>query len=326
MNADDDNAKSDGDLDREIRAALVVDDDPRAVERLRQYWHVQSWKDRWQRRAYFVMTVAAAAVVLIALLMVVKTGRENAKTASVSPAPIPIQADEVPVEAVSTGDAEIEAGARLAGRAPTEFERFIFIARTGRTTPPLTENRSDAARRRAHADPKEMLAGIEQTGGIHGIVLAARQGSDPRLRDIAIARLIEIGSEEALLGYLTLVSDRRTRGAALAVAARGDGGGAGGAGTSGGPPVATWLAFLDHEDKVVRRSAALVLGHVNGPEVTQALIARVMEKPAGATEAWMALLECRGAMAEKFVSYAASRPQLLGHLNGARVQMAYRTP
>jgi hypothetical protein len=67
-------------------------------------------------------------------------------------------------------------------------------------------------------------------------------------------------------------------------------------------------------------AAATVLGHVNGPDVTRLLIARVTEKPADSTEAWMALMACRGEAAAQFLTYASHRPQLLGHLNNARVR------
>jgi HEAT repeat protein len=123
---------------------------------------------------------------------------------------------------------------------------------------------------------------------------------------------LEEGSDAALSAYLAFVRDESTRRDALAVA-----------NSSQHLPLAALLASLDHEDKSVRRSAAVVLGHVNGPEVTQALIARVTEKPSGATEVRMALLACRGEAAAEFIAYASSRPQLLGHLNSARLQWEY---
>jgi hypothetical protein len=51
-----------------------------------------------------------------------------------------------------------------------------------------------------------------------------------------------------------------------------------------------------------------------------------MEAPGGATEAWMALLACRGEKAEAFVAYAARQPEMLGRLNNARVQLTYMIP
>jgi hypothetical protein len=36
----------------------------------------------------------------------------------------------------------------------------------------------------------------------------------------------------------------------------------------------------------------------------------------------MALLACRGELADEFLSYASRRPQFLGQVNHARVQLA----
>jgi hypothetical protein len=315
MNDDINRDIPDDELDRLIGAALVVDADALGVERLKRYWRVESRRDRWQRRAYFALTTAAAALVLIGLLVVARDGDEDAKTASVAREQAPVRANAEQAQGIATEELDHEAASRLAGRAPTEYERFIFIARTGKPMPAMAEIKVDASKGPRPASTEEVLAEIEETGGVEGLVRAAKRAREPQLQRTAIARLLEIATDEALLGYLALVRDGTTRSAAL-VAADAD----------SQLPLASMLAFLDHDDRAVRRSAAFVLGHVNGPEVTQALIARVTEEPSGATETWMALMECRGEMAQQFVAYAATRPQLLGHLNGARVQLAYVVP
>ena len=77
----------------------------------------------------------------------------------------------------------------------------------------------------------------------------------------------------------------------------------------------------------MRIAAALVLGHVNGPEVTNSLIALVTQEAASSpTEAWIALLACRGEQAEEFFAYATRHPQLLGQVNRARVWWARMIP
>jgi hypothetical protein len=314
MNDDVDNNELQNDeLDRLIRAALVVDADPRRVDRVERYWRVESRKDVWRRRRYFAMTAAAAAVVLIGLLIVARKGDEGGETANARPAPGAVRTEAEPVQEIAAGELHHGAASGLPGRAPTEYERFIFIARMGKPTPAMAGKVDEV--NGPPANSEEILAEIERTGGVSGLVGAAKRSREPELQRAAVGRLLELGSEEALLGFLALVRDGSTQASALGVAD-----------SASQLPLEGLLGFLDHDDKAVRRSAALLLGHVNGPAVTQALIARVTEKPSGATETWMALMECRGEMAQQFVAYAATRPQLLGYLNGARVQMGYAGP
>jgi HEAT repeat protein len=82
------------------------------------------------------------------------------------------------------------------------------------------------------------------------------------------------------------------------------------------------LDLLEDDDQAVRFAAALVLGRVNGPVVTRALVERVTENPSGATEAWIALVACRGELADEFLAFASREPRFLGHVNGARVRWA----
>jgi HEAT repeat protein len=315
MNIDDANEFSDGELERQIRTALVMEVDAARLQRLEEYWRAQSRKDRWQRRVYFTLSAAAAAVVLVGLLIVAKRESEDAKTANVEVAPVQPRADIRPVEKKLVEVAENEPAAQFAGRAPTEYERFMFIARTGKPMPAAGPSKIHEAISRHGTDAQDALAQVEQKEGTQGLLRAARRATDPKLRQAAMAKLLEIGSDESLLAFLSLVCDESTQPAALAVAD-----------STPQLPLDALLGLLDHDNKAVRRSAAFLLGRVNGPAVTQALIARVTESPAGATEAWMALLACRGEKADAFMAYAARRPQLLGHLNYARVQLAYEIP
>ena len=313
MNSDDINEISNDELDRVIREALAVDTDPRLVARLEHCWAVQSRRQLWRRRSLFVLPAAAAALVLIALLIDAKNGEDGAQKAEMIPKAAPVRDAVVPVEEALADDGEIGDDSHSAGRAPTEYERFVFIARTGKpATPTSLAAKIDEVIGRRGANRDEVLAAIEQIGGVEALVLAAGRTTEPRLRTAILGRLITFDSEEALIGYLSLVRDDATRPAALAAAD-----------ATPGLPVARLLTLLDHDDKSVRLSAAMVLGHVNGPEVTQSLIVRVTEKPSQAREAWLALMACRGQMAEEFLAYASRRPQLLGHLNSARVQWAH---
>ena len=161
----------------------------------------------------------------------------------------------------------------------------------------------------------DVLATIEQIVGIEDLARVVRTTTDPKVRAALMLRLLTTGSEPGLLGYLSLIRDDATRLEALAVSDK-----------APQLPIGALLVLLDQNEKWVGFAAALVLGHANGPEVTKLLIARVTEKPANSMETWMALLACRGELAEDFLSYAALRPQLLGHFNSARVRWAQLIP
>jgi hypothetical protein len=183
--------------------------------------------------------------------------------------------------------------------------RLLAVCGTSRATPALLRiSRRDALRDVA-------LATLERIVGIQQLATLARQTADARVRAALARRLITADSEHGLLGYLSLVEDNDTRNLALAVV---DG--------LPEPPVAKLLASLDDDDAAIRLSAAVVLGHLNGPEITKALVDRVVQAPAATAEAWIALLACRGEYAEDFLSYATRQPQLLVHVNSARVHWA----
>ena len=151
-----------------------------------------------------------------------------------------------------------------------------------------------------------LVSALSPLGFAQGIV---DQTNDPGVRTAVIRRLLTADSEVALRGYLSLVHDPATRAEAFAVADE-----------LTNPPLDALLAHLDDDDQIMRVSSALVLGRVNGPKVTQALIDRVMQRPRGQVEAWAALLACRGELAGNFISYASGRPRLLAQVNNAQVQ------
>ncbi len=155
----------------------------------------------------------------------------------------------------------------------------------------------------------DVLEAIQKIAGSAGLAQAAASAPTSELRTAAMLRLLTSDSEESLSAYLALVHGEATRSAALAAAT-----------DAPEVPIPRLLACLDAAEQPVRSAAATVLGHVNGPEITQLLIARVREKPADSTEAWLALMACRGEAAAQFLTYASHRPQLLGHLNNARVR------
>jgi hypothetical protein len=183
--------------------------------------------------------------------------------------------------------------------------RLLEVCGTTRATPALLRiSRRDAFRDAA-------LETIERIVGIERLPEMIAQSSDARVKAALVRRLLTAESEGGMRGYLSLVQNNDTRGLALSVADR-----------LPERPVAKLLACLDENDAAVRLSAAIVLGHLNGPEITKSLVERVVQDPASATEAWIALLACRGEFAEEFLSYATRQPQLLAHVNSARARWA----
>ena len=129
------------------------------------------------------------------------------------------------------------------------------------------------------------------------------------MRTAIYQRLLQ--NESTIDAYLDLVRDQRMSDEVLSVAE-----------TLNQPTIRALLTRLDSEDQVTRLAAALVLGQANGPAVSQALITFVAEHPTEHTEAWIALLACRGPQVDQFLAYAAYRPKLLGPMNRARVYWA----
>ena len=166
----------------------------------------------------------------------------------------------------------------------------------------------------------EALSSIEQIVGPGSMVELLSQIDDRHLRAAMLRRALWNDSEVALRDYLLLVHDKATRVEALAVVD-----------TVSGPLLDRLLQLLQDEKKSVRLSAAIVLGHANGPQVASALIDLVTQQPANSdedarrTEAWIALIGCQSQQTGKFLAYAAYQPQLLKHFNRARVRLERMT-
>jgi HEAT repeat protein len=161
--------------------------------------------------------------------------------------------------------------------------------------------------------PSGALAAIEQIVGIDGLAQTVGGSKDPTVRSDLMVRLLRAGSQEGLIGFLSLVHNDSTRAEALSIVK----------GMSE-VPIPELITLLDHGDEHVRLAAAVTLGHINGPKTTELLINRVTEQPANSPEAWIALMSCRGDRARDFLAYATHRPQLLGYYNNARVHWAQR--
>jgi hypothetical protein len=154
----------------------------------------------------------------------------------------------------------------------------------------------------------QALATLEQIVGTGGMAEAVRNSRDANVRSALILRLLASDSSGGLLRFLSLVADNTTRADALATAK-----------SAANVPVEQLITLLDNSDQSMRVCAAITLGHINGPETTRLLIARVTEQPAHSREAWLALMQCRGEMARDFLAFATRSPQLLGYYNNARI-------
>ena len=229
------------------------------------------------------------------------------------------------VQQVEAGEADPRQAVEAAGIAMTGIERELlrrlvrstdeekrtllrFLAVSG------SENSTLALLKLTRRDTlrNESLLTIEQIVGVAGLADVARLSNDARVRGMLMQRLLTAEANETNEGvgaYLSLVQDAALRGEALAAAD-----------AVSKLPVQALMARLQSDADAVRLSAALVLGHVNGPEVTRSLVELVSAERPAPTEAWIALLACRGELAEEFLSYATRRPQLLGQVNHARVQ------
>ncbi len=198
-------------------------------------------------------------------------------------------------------------------KAPTSEQaailRLLTVCGSARSTPALLR----LARNENFRD--EALAALEHIVGIEHLAQAVASTSDPDVRAALMLRLLAADSPAALRGYVSLVQNAATRSEALSAAR-----------TSMKFRAAEFFTLLDDSEEPVRVAAAIVLGYVNGPEITRQLIARVIEQPADSTAAWLALMTCRGELAQEFLNYASQRPQLLGYYNNARVRYPQFTP
>src|SRR5690606_24889668 len=104
---------------------------------------------------------------------------------------------------------------------------------------------------------EEAMATIEQIVGLEGLAEVVRQSSDGGVRKLLMQRMLTSESDGVLGAYLSLVQDSAFRAEALAAA-------------DGVPKVPTqaFFSILRRGGEGERLAAAIVLGHLNGPEIT----------------------------------------------------------
>jgi hypothetical protein len=186
---------------------------------------------------------------------------------------------------------------------------LLAVCGTQRSLPALLQ----AAGRPSLRGPA--LAAVERILGPSHLADAVRMSPNRDVRWQLLQRLLAADGAPALRGYLSLVSQSASRGEALAAAA-----------AAPALPVDSLMDLLADDEKSVRLAAALVLGHVDGPRIAQSLIALASRGDPAPPEAWIALLACRDAAADRFLAQAAVQPRWLAQVNNARMFWARFTP
>ena len=136
----------------------------------------------------------------------------------------------------------------------------------------------------------------------------ARNQRDSALRQELLGILLTRGDGPSVRAYLGCVDDAETSGDALACLA----------GVQD-PPVQVLLQFLRSPQAGERTAAAVVLGRLNRPEVSQELIAMIA-RGLYRQEAMIALLSSSDATAREFLADAARNPLLSATLWNAERQ------
>ena len=320
------------DLDTRIRAALRVEPSRQQLDRLEEFWRQHSFAARRRRRIRFAAGSMAAVAVTIFLVVTISVYYRTNEPAR---CPVEIErqtlADSREPDTNSTDASKDVLAAQSppkekslsAGRPPTAYELLFFVAKTG---VPVATNRSpkiankDVTPDRLARDPQLDVEQLVESCDLSQLPQLACQTDSPSVRAAIYERLLNAGSEPALRGYLSLVRSETLGAESLAVAD-----------AVSGKLLDRLLALLKDEDEGVRLAAAMVLGHANGPEVAAALIEFVTEEPPNPTEApspteaWMAILACRGRQVEEFIDYVMCQPKLLGQFNRARVRLSRMT-
>jgi hypothetical protein len=142
----------------------------------------------------------------------------------------------------------------------------------------------------------------------------ARTEREPSLQQQLIGQLLSRSSPDAVALFLDLFASAQTRNAALAVLD-----------DQPSPPVDLLFAALNNGDTAQRLSAAVVLGRIDGPRVTERLVAQVL-RHVNRQEAFVALLASSGAEAQQFVSAARRDQYLIAAVYSAQLELRRLSP
>ena len=222
MNRDAEYSASDDALDDAIREAMRVEADEHQLAHLEHYWRVQSQRESWRRKFRLAMASAAAAIAFVAAVVLVwhrEKERESAQVIQDSPRKL---VDSDSAKRPLTDDTKSIEPSPSAGRPPTAYERFVFVARAGvEVHPSLIAARIDDAIQRvasnADADPAQVLdsSGLKRADA--EMLLLRRLPSAPADQQHAILRLLAgCGSPRSAPALARLARNESLRTEALA--------------------------------------------------------------------------------------------------------------
>jgi hypothetical protein len=137
----------------------------------------------------------------------------------------------------------------------------------------------------------------------------ARAEREPSLQTQLIGQLLSRNSREAVALYLDLFAAPQLRGAALVALD-----------DHTSPPIELLFAALNNGDSSQRLSAAVLLGRIDGPQVTERLVAQVF-RHINRQEAFVALLASSGQEARQFIDAAHRDQTLFAAVNSAQLQL-----
>ena len=147
---------------------------------------------------------------------------------------------------------------------------------------------------------------LARLAGSEAIACLAGAEQDPALQQELFAVLLSRGDARSVVAYLGFVEHRRTRASALAALDR-----------VADPPLGLLFELLASPQQAQRSAAAVVLGRIDGPEVSRRLMQMVLHD-VQRREALLALAASSGPEASQFVALARNDPALAGSARAAQ--------
>jgi len=141
------------------------------------------------------------------------------------------------------------------------------------------------------------------------IARLAEDETDPDLKQDLFAALLAAGDFRSVVAYLEFVGKSKTRASALAALER-----------VAEPPLGLLFEFLDSPQQAQRSAVAVVLGHLDRPEVSERLIQMVVYD-VKRQEALLALVASPATEASQFVALARRNPSLAGLAHAAQYRL-----
>jgi HEAT repeat protein len=216
------NPASDDSLDEAIRNAMRTEVDDEQVERLEQYWRIQSQRERWRRAARRTVAAAAAAIAIVAVgVLVWSRGGQPPEQVRKTQDSSKIIVESAPANVPKKRPKNSVQLANLPGRSPTPYEKLMFAAQAGIEKQPkpnaaaidtlIQSIATDDA-----ADPVKLLAASGIKHSAAEALLLRQLPHAPANQQQAILRLLTVcGSQRSVSPLLRLARDESLRPQAL---------------------------------------------------------------------------------------------------------------